>query len=813
MANTIKLELELEGKDALKTIQGLNKALKGFGDNAEKNTKKADDSFKGIQVTTQSLITGLGALGAIQVGRFLADQAGEAFDAFVEFESALVGVGKTTNITGKELEDFGKEILNLTKTLPATSGELLSIAEAAGQLGVTGQENLLLFTETIAQLGRVSDLEGAEAATTLTRILNVTREGIGTIDTFASGIVALGNNFAATEGEIARVTNEVARATAQFGVSAGEAAALSATLRSFGVRAEEAGTVVGKSFRAIQQSIDEGGARLRKLSEITGIAGADLRKEFSEDALAVFRRFLQGIRELEAGGATLSTELSAVGLEGERVQKVIPTLSSNVDELSRAIKTYNEGSKDAVALTTEFGQAATTTKNQLQLLDNAIERAQVRIGEKLAGAFSKVTPLLTEFFTQLGESRTQTFARQTDDVNKLNKELEILIKKREGILADGEVGFFEADPDEIAEDIKAIQERIDSLNTAQARKEIGLLEGELQTLQGLSDADIASGIFGTPEEIQARKDFLLSQVKNAKEQQAIVNGEIVEQTKQKEKAETEAIVAERQNRKSILDELRAVEKEEELARKEEEKLAKELENEEEFQFLSEQLGRERALRELNRINNIKDEKRKNAELKKLRDKAVAEEKASIFAIRKFEDLSAREKIQLQKQTLSTIASLTQSNNKALFAVGKAASLSLAGINIAEGVTKALSAFPPPFNFAAAAAVGAAGAVQISKIASAKPPSAGNFQDGGIVGGNSFSGDRLTANVNSGELILNRRDQTSLFNAIKNNELGNQSSLSINIEAGVGGISENQVDQLIDAINDRTEFGNKNLRVS
>jgi hypothetical protein len=39
---------------------------------------------------------------------------------------------------------------------------------------------------------------------------------------------------------------------------------------------------------------------------------------------------------------------------------------------------------------------------------------------------------------------------------------------------------------------------------------------------------------------------------------------------------------------------------------------------------------------------------------------------------------------------------------------------------------------------------------------------GSFSGGGIVGGTSYTGDRLTARVNSGEMILNATQQRSLF---------------------------------------------------
>ena len=91
----------------------------------------------------------------------------------------------------------------------------------------------------------------------------------------------------------------------------------------------------------------------------------------------------------------------------------------------------------------------------------------------------------------------------------------------------------------------------------------------------------------------------------------------------------------------------------------------------------------------------------------------------------------------------------------------------AAANAAEGSTaagKAVAGIPIVGPILAAAAIAAVLGAMIAAISSSK--SAGKFADGGIVGGSSFSGDNLTASVNSGELILNRAQQNTIASQLQ-----------------------------------------------
>ena len=73
---------------------------------------------------------------------------------------------------------------------------------------------------------------------------------------------------------------------------------------------------------------------------------------------------------------------------------------------------------------------------------------------------------------------------------------------------------------------------------------------------------------------------------------------------------------------------------------------------------------------------------------------------------------------------------------------------------------------------AIAAVAALGATVAAAIAAAKSNGAKKYATGGIVGGSSFTGDRVTAQVNSGEMILNKSQQARLFSLANGNGIGN-----------------------------------------
>lgn len=90
-----------------------------------------------------------------------------------------------------------------------------------------------------------------------------------------------------------------------------------------------------------------------------------------------------------------------------------------------------------------------------------------------------------------------------------------------------------------------------------------------------------------------------------------------------------------------------------------------------------------------------------------------------------------------------------------------------GTAIAGGVSQAMSV-PFPANLAAIATTIAT--VMANILTAKKTIESAKFETGGIVGGTSYTGDRVPVAANSGEMIITREQQTKLFDAISSGNL-------------------------------------------
>jgi TP901 family phage tail tape measure protein len=151
-------------------------------------------------------------------------------------------------------------------------------------------------------------------------------------------------------------------------------------------------------------------------------------------------------------------------------------------------------------------------------------------------------------------------------------------------------------------------------------------------------------------------------------------------------------------------------------------------------------------------------------------------------------------LQVMGGLFENLASLANAFGKRGSKAAKALAIAGATVKMYEAAVNAYaSAAAIPYigwimgPIAAASAI-AAGAAQIAQIKAT--PEAGEYAGGGIVPGSRFSGDQMTASVNSGEMILNTSQQRELF-AMANGKRGGGGNVSIVVNNNAAGVEVEQ----------------------
>ena len=379
---------QLAGKiDTLKKKQGeaADKAMT-FGD-------KAGQAFN--QVHEAIVAAGI-AVALKEIYEYFASCA----QASMDFESAITGVAKTTDLTDEELAAMSDSIKALSTEIPATTEEIAAVAEAAGQLGIQ-KDALLDFTEIMTMLGTATNMTADEAATSLARFANITGMATDNYGRLGSVIVDLGNNFATTESEIVAMGTRLASAGKLAGLTEPEIMALAAAMSSVGIEAEAGGTAMAQTLNAIEKAVAKGGDDLAEFARIAGMSSEEFSSAWKNDAMSALTSFIGGLGKLDEQGESTVLVLEDLGLTGIRQSNMLKALGLAADQMTGAVNTANTAWQQNTALTNEANKRYTTAQSRLTMMQNAYNNLKVAIGDAYTPALSEAYGVGTKVLNEI----------------------------------------------------------------------------------------------------------------------------------------------------------------------------------------------------------------------------------------------------------------------------------------------------------------------------------------------------------------------------------------------------------------------------
>ena len=313
-----------------------------------------------------------------------------------EEEASITNIIRVAGIGIDMADKLRGSLLSVSSRSGGVSvGEVNKLAEFGARMGVgeglSGKGKTEALAKFAADLSEIrmalDDIPVEEAATKISRILNVFEIGIDKTSNFASALVKLDNASTATGRDILEITRRISGTGSAMGITVQETMALAAAMRDVGIDIEVGGTSIQNFFVRMSSDIDNFAKTLKLPKE-------ELKNLIDTKPMEAMRMVLSRLSQYSARDqATLFTKLH---LQGQRMTSTIWQLVKGFgkfDELlGHSVREWEslESIEEAVEMKNK------TLWVSMQKVWNQMNELGIEIGTRLL-------PIAQELFAGLGD--------------------------------------------------------------------------------------------------------------------------------------------------------------------------------------------------------------------------------------------------------------------------------------------------------------------------------------------------------------------------------------------------------------------------
>lgn len=316
------------------------------------------------------------AVGAAITGLVMAGR--KAVNAFAEMEQEMANVRKFTGMSAEEVSSLNEEFKKIDTRTPRE--ELNQLAQEAGRLGKTSQEDVLGFVRAADKINVALDDLGSGATLTLSKLTGIfgDEKRLGTEKSLlavGSVINELSQNCSASAPYLAEFASRMGGVGSQANLTVLQIMGFAAVLDSNNQKLEASATALSQVIVRIYQDP----------AKYARVAGMDIEK-FSKlvktDMNAALIEFLSTLKQ--AGNMdVLSPMFKDMGENGSRAISALSTLANHISEVRSQQEVANEAFEEATSIDTEFAVQNNTVQAGLDKAKNRVHELAVELGEKL----------------------------------------------------------------------------------------------------------------------------------------------------------------------------------------------------------------------------------------------------------------------------------------------------------------------------------------------------------------------------------------------------------------------------------------------
>ncbi len=301
-----------------------------------------------------------------------------AVQMFADLDSEMANVRKFTGMSADEVATLNEEFKKMdTRT---SREDLNRLAEEAGRLGKTSQEDVLGFVKAANQINVALDDLGEGATLTLSKLTNIFGDEarLGTersLLAVGSVINELSQNCTASASYLANFGQRMAGVGAQAKLTVPQIMAFAAVLDSQGQAVEMSATAVSQLILKMMKEP-------AKIAQAAGLEVQQFTDMLKTDTNGAIMMLLQSLHDLGDLNA-LAPTFADMGVDGARASQVIAALAGNIDTLRWQQGEANKAFEEATSVTKEYDVQNNTVQAGLDKARKRFTELAVELGEKL----------------------------------------------------------------------------------------------------------------------------------------------------------------------------------------------------------------------------------------------------------------------------------------------------------------------------------------------------------------------------------------------------------------------------------------------
>lgn len=340
----------------------------------------------------------VGAVGGVAIGKTLTTP----IQAAIDFEKSLTNTAKVYNLTKKEMQDFGRELLNLSKIMPVPTDQLGALSYQMAQLGLN-QKELMPALQLAVKAGMGLDIPLNEVGQKIGGLKAAFGISMDRLQGALDFINEASNKISATPADILSATTRIAPLAASEKLTPEQTATLASVLLNAQWQPETVETGIKDFIVGLTNMYSTGSnsAKFRAIQKL-GMDRSTFEKYLKQDFIKSIEYFLTSARAAGQRGERIDTLMYEI-FGQQHFSKLLTILGEGGwGKFQELMTMYNKRSYTG-SLEQEYQRVLSTTASAMTVLQNNFKALQITAGDTLLPTVKQVFTDVSSLFSMIQE--------------------------------------------------------------------------------------------------------------------------------------------------------------------------------------------------------------------------------------------------------------------------------------------------------------------------------------------------------------------------------------------------------------------------